>query len=189
MFFLILLSFFLITMTASFLLWLHSTPLRKSSEKFDVILVLGYRCFDNKINSILLSRLRVALKLYKSNTNSFLIVTGGKVGSNISESVLMKEYLVKQGIPPCSIVEETKAVDSIENIKNCAALVGEQSCLLVSSSFHLRRVKYICKKWNFTCKFYAERSLKQFFQEFFLSLHELKTFITTYHLLKNYFLK
>ncbi|MCZ8511595.1 YdcF family protein [Paenibacillus filicis] len=79
-----------------FMLWIHTAPLRK--EGADVMIVLGFQCDNDRIHPLLEERLLVALELYRSHPFEKIILTGGAVSSARSEAVIMKDYLVRNGV-------------------------------------------------------------------------------------------
>jgi len=80
----------------------------------------------------------------------------------ITEAEAMRNYLLKLGVPKESIFLETKSKDTIGNAYYAKKLYfipkKEKQAIVVTSEFHLERVKYIFKKIfgkNYKLKFVA----------------------------------
>ncbi|XJZ26608.1 YdcF family protein [Bacillota bacterium Lsc_1132] len=177
-FFLLLLLFFI---------WIHTFPLKRGGA--DGLIILGYRCKGNKIHPFLEERLLVAINLLQSFHFEKVIVTGGNVGSTISEAEIMKTYLVENGIGEDRIIIENKAKDTIENLFYCGDIMKAyriKTCMIVSNSFHLRRVRYIAKSIGFNTDFYCSRNLKTILKQALRTINELRIFIKTFRTLKEW---
>ena len=60
----------------------------------------------------------------------------------------MKKFAVKQGIPFNKIITENKSFNTIENISFSKSIIDQhkwKSIILVSSKYHIPRIKMICK--------------------------------------------
>lgn len=180
----------LITILCTLLLdfvWTHSIVLENKST--DVLMILGYKCENNQISPLLKERLNVGLELLRANKFKRVIVTGGKVVSNISEAEIMKRYLVQNGIEEGLIILETEAKDTIENLLNCKAIMTEEgfhTCTVVSNSFHLRRIRFIANYIGLPINVYCKRDIVSIIKQTKLTLSEIRIFIFTYLALKKY---
>ena len=90
----------------------------------DYLIILGCAIRkDGTPTPLLAGRIDRAIKFYekqKSETGKeLLFVTSGGKGSDetLSESAVMKRYLIEHGIPEDRIVEENKSVDTYQNMK------------------------------------------------------------------------
>lgn len=103
-------------------------------------------------------RLDKAIELYQKNPSAKIIVSGRysflynqlKQYPPITEAERMAQYLIKKGIPKEKIFLERKSKDTIGNAyylkKNFFLPKKIFSALIITSFFHLPRVKYIFKK-------------------------------------------
>lgn len=123
------------------------------------IIVLGGPLTSNLQPGIwLLSRLDSAIKYYQSIKNNIsdikFILTGGYThNKKISEANVMKKYLMDNKIPEEIIIEENKAINTIENaiyskniITQCASEKKDNqniNILVITSDFHIPRSKII----------------------------------------------
>jgi uncharacterized SAM-binding protein YcdF (DUF218 family) len=84
----------------------------------------------------------------------FVITTGGK-GSDpdFSEGVVGREYLKTLGIPDSQLIAETQSPDTAESARRVATIMranGMSSCLAVSDSYHIFRIKQMLAREGIT---------------------------------------
>ena len=107
------------------------------------IVTLGYALDDNgKMNPILIKRLEKTLEAAKLNPKSIIVVTGGVPKNNMTEAILMKDWLIKHGIKEELIVIETYARSTVENAlysTDILATHGIDATMIISSASHVRR--------------------------------------------------
>ncbi|MEH7272858.1 hypothetical protein [Neobacillus vireti] len=60
-----------------FFTWMHSVRMEKKIA--DAIIVLGYKCEENRIHPFLKERLDTAIDLFNNNHYHYIILTGGAV--------------------------------------------------------------------------------------------------------------
>ena len=127
-----------------------SKPLLLPEEKLvpaQAIVVLGYGPpidKQGKPSPELLRRVKKGAELYQAGLAPFLIMTGGNTYKDYYESAVMKEIAVGMGVPGEAVLEEREAMDTIGNARYTAKLMRErgwQSCIIVSSPYHLQRAK------------------------------------------------
>ena len=87
-----------------------------------------------------------AIELYKAGKIRKILVTGGSaalVGEKRNDSEMVRQFLVKSGIPPLDILVEARSRNTHENAVLSAELLAETMpgarCLLITSAFHMRR--------------------------------------------------
>lgn len=95
-----------------------------------------------------------AIELYNNKLVKKILLTGGKtLFSKEIESILMLNYLLNNNIPKEDIILETKSKTTKQNIINSLKLINKETIILITSDFHLKRVKYLFKKYS-NNKFY-----------------------------------
>lgn len=108
-------------------LWRNHLVVCAPLSRADVLIVLGGEA---------VGRPSEAARLYHSGVAPLIFVTGiGDAGRN-------RQALLSAGVPPESIVLETKARTTHGNAKNLAPMLsakGIRSALIVTSPFHTRR--------------------------------------------------
>ncbi|MEH6992810.1 ElyC/SanA/YdcF family protein [Neobacillus drentensis] len=107
------------------------------------IVILGYALAeDGTMREPLIERLKVGLAAANKNPNSKIIVTGGVPKQGNTESKLMKEWLMSNGIAEGRILTEDKSTDTVENALFTTAILekeGLKDVTLVTSASHMRR--------------------------------------------------
>lgn len=102
---------------------------------------------DYEPSDWLFLRLEQAIHLYNNDYASKIIVSGGTGPTdNLPVAEVMKRWLVDRGIPYQSILMESNANNTYENLKYSKALVydqGIESIIVVTNDFHMYRSMYI----------------------------------------------
>ena len=96
-------------------------------------------------------RLWKAARLYRRGAAPRIIVTGGvfsalETGSEVSETAAMRMFLTDLGVPGEAIIEESKALNTLENIAFVRRIVGDKPVALVTSAYHMPRAMRIAKR-------------------------------------------
>ncbi|MBY6037258.1 YdcF family protein [Fictibacillus nanhaiensis] len=125
-----------------------NTDPKKVTGKIDTILVLGGGTKNNKPGAVLKERLDQALAYATKHPDVTFIVSGGLgFRKTTSEGIIMKNYLVDNGIEPNRIVIEEKATSTHENLLYAKEMIQpDANVLIVTSDFHLFRTKMIAKR-------------------------------------------
>ncbi|RDW15349.1 YdcF family protein [Oceanobacillus chungangensis] len=176
----ILLFLSMIVLIILFNIWIHTFFIKKKDA--DVLIILGYVCKDDKIQPFLEERLQEGIQLMKKYAFKKIIVTGGKVISTVPEANLMKDYLVKHGVKGNMIILDPAAMTTIDNIVNCKSIMKDhqlKSSLIISNSFHLRRINYIAKMLDFKTDFYCSRKPSAILKQGIRTLNEFRVFFST----------
>ncbi|UXR73333.1 YdcF family protein [Staphylococcus sp. IVB6238] len=86
--------------------------------KVHFIIVLGSGIKTIKVPPLLKSRLDMAIKYFKKNPDSKIIVSGGQGADEpVSEAYAMREYLLSQDIPDAQIIMEDQSTTTYENMR------------------------------------------------------------------------
>ncbi|WP_051620422.1 YdcF family protein [Paenibacillus sp. UNC451MF] len=165
----------------TYFVWMHSCQRKKANA--DALIVLGYRCDGNQIHPLLKERLDTALHLFRKYDYRLIILSGGAVKSNLTEAEIMRDYLLAQGVPGNRMLLESRSRNTVQNLVNCNLVLQENGLstfLLVSNSFHLRRMRYIMKTLGLTASLYAERNWKSILlYQWRLTFQEIRAFRLT----------
>ncbi|MBQ8503304.1 MAG: YdcF family protein [Clostridia bacterium] len=146
----------------------------------DVLLVLGCRVRGERAEPTLQMRIDKAAEYLNENKGTLAIVCGGIVHKDQlrSEAEVMKEGLVSKGIEGERIILEDKSKTTVENFINAkeimksAGIEKNSSVAVLSSEFHLMRVKVIAEGCGLTVETLAAPSpkkelIKNYIREFF----------------------
>jgi len=118
-------------------------------NKFDAIIVLGHGQKKREIGEVLKNRLDKVFELFQENKEAKIILSGGKVYSKeFSEAEIMEEFLEKRGVMKESIILDDKSKNTFENLINSKKIAEERGfkkIALITSDYHLKRVRMIAK--------------------------------------------
>jgi uncharacterized SAM-binding protein YcdF (DUF218 family) len=89
-------------------------------------------------------RIWQAARLWKRGAAPRIIVSGGSFlaqhgGPGLTEADAMRVFLIDLGVPADAITDEGKALNTIENIRNVRAIIGNGRVALVTSAYHMPR--------------------------------------------------
>ncbi|MBO6158066.1 MAG: YdcF family protein [Firmicutes bacterium] len=124
----------------------------------DYLIVFGAAVYGETPSPSLRDRLDAALLYLNENPGTRVIVSGGMgPGERITEAEAMRVYLESGGIAPERIIMESKATDTSENLRYSFSLIEKEkagsladfsqvSIAVVSSEYHLYRIRYLADK-------------------------------------------
>ncbi len=127
----------------------------------DVILVLGASIKGDKPTKSLQNRLDRAVALHKENPDAVIVVSGGKGSQEtVSEAQAMAQYLIAQGVPADSILEEDAATSTDENFRLTKALLEAHfdkpyTVCFVTTDYHIYRASLLAEKHGFDATTHA----------------------------------
>ena len=113
----------------------------------DIIIILGAGVINGNPTKALENRLKSCIEYYKKNKHINIIVTGGLTRQkDTTESAVMKDYLVANGIPSKIIFEENYSQSTKENYVFSNNIIAEfglkhNSVAFITNSFHIFRGK------------------------------------------------
>jgi len=117
------------------------TALHTGPRRADLAVVLGNEVTASGAPSKRLqARLDTAVSLYQGGFVRRVLVSGGieQPGSR-DEAAIMAAYLMAQGIPPSTILQDPNGIDTLATSRNTACLAGQSSVLAVTQWFHVPR--------------------------------------------------
>ena len=133
------------------------------ADKIDYIILLGGGLKSNGTpsNSVKI-RIDTASILWKNfDKKCKVVVTGGQIyPAPFPESQMLERELEKRGVPVEFILQDDKALDTIQNLKNSVILLSEKenksleeilnsNIVIVSSDYHLSRSLWIAKRLGY----------------------------------------
>lgn len=138
---------------ASIVLFLIFSGTRdKPSTSPDTVLILGAQVKgktkkDAYPSVVLRERLDTAAAYLEEYPEAVAIVCGGQGADEPdSEANVMKNYLIKQGIPKNKIIMEDTSTRTKENILNAQKKQPLNNTVIVTSDFHVFRAKLLAKR-------------------------------------------
>jgi vancomycin permeability regulator SanA len=119
-------------------------------RKADVAVVLGNKVEANgQPSARLRARLDKAAQLYGQGLFPHIIVSGGLGKEGFDEAVVMKQYLVSQGVPARHILTDGQGLTTALTAKNAAQIMKRnkwKSALVISQYFHIPRTRLALQK-------------------------------------------
>ena len=118
----------------------------------DVAIVLGTRVERNGVPSWRLrERLDRAYELYQNNVVKNIIVSGGLGREGYQEADVMREYLMRRGVPSEKIFVDRDGYDTFETARSAREIMRVQhfqSAVIVSHYYHLPRAVITLKRFG-----------------------------------------
>lgn len=119
-------------------------------EQVDAIVVLGAAQYDGTPSPALQGRLDRALELYQDGLAPRIVLTGAKQpGDRFTEAFAGYRYLTEQGVPEASLTIVDDGASTYESLAAASRVLradGDDRVLLVSDSYHNRRLKGIASE-------------------------------------------
>lgn len=141
-------------------------PIPKKKGTYPYALLLGCPCHnDGTLCTSAKKRCQRAIEGYQAHDFETLVITGGAVKNQYTESIAMKDYILKQCKMP--IVCETKSNNTWENMVFSKEIIQNQPVLIITSGTHARRACAIAKQHfkSYSAIWYPEHRLKHILRE------------------------
>ncbi len=123
----------------------HITSPNQSIDQKSIIVILGAGINNNETpTDILKKRLETGAELY-NQTNQTIVVTGDNSKIWHNEPRVMKNYLIRLGIPARDIVEDFGGRRTMDSCYRVKYYFGASNITLVSQAFHLPRARFLCQ--------------------------------------------
>jgi uncharacterized SAM-binding protein YcdF (DUF218 family) len=130
-----------------------------TQDRFDVLIVLGYPAdADGNPSPTEQARVSEAVREYERGVAPRMIFTGGPAHNQFVEAQVMARTAEAQGIPASAIVEETQALNTIENACDSLRVMrghGWRSAEVVTSPNHLPRAGMIFSRLPLNYRMHA----------------------------------
>lgn len=141
--------------------FLHQS-LQSHQNASDFVIVLGAQVRGSSLSPSLKYRLDATLSYYYQHPTTTIIVSGGQgIGEDDSEANIMKQYLVKQGIPSEKILMEDQSTSTYENLLFTKKILDtyqrNYTVTIITNGFHCYRALYIAKKLGYDAYTYAAK--------------------------------
>lgn len=125
----------------------------------DCILILGAGIWGNKPSYMLEDRLLEGVNLYNRKIAQKIIVSGDHGRQEYNEVQVMKDFLIKKGIPSKDIFMDHAGFSSYDSIYRAKEIFKVNKLVIITQKYHLYRSLYIAKKLNL--KAYGVKSDKR----------------------------
>ena len=120
-----------------------------SDAHYDAVIVLGCAVWDNSASPMLADRLRTAAEVYKTGCADYVLVTGDSLEPwKYDETGVMREFLIREGVPAESIVCDPLGLSTYESMMRAVKEFGISSAVVVTTGFHCARSVYDSKMFG-----------------------------------------
>lgn len=124
--------------------------------KVDCIIVPGASVIANKRPSPMLQdRLDGAVQLYRAGFSERILVSGDHREDNYNEPLVMRRYLIGQGIPDQAILMDHYGLDTYDTIYRARHVFRVDTAIIATQRFHLQRALFLAEKLDLTAWGYA----------------------------------
>ncbi len=118
------------------------------SRKVALVLGCSSHLSDGRQNLYFHHRISAARDLYETGNVSYFIVSGDNSNKYYDEPTAMKAALVELGIPEEFIVCDYAGFTTLDSVVRAREVFQEESLIVVSQEFHVRRAIYIGQNYN-----------------------------------------
>jgi vancomycin permeability regulator SanA len=109
-------------------------------------LVLGAKVNpDGTPSDFLRARLDLAKRLYDARLAETIIVSGDHLAPEFDESVAMRNYLIKAGLPTDKVIVDPGGFDTYESCLRAKRILNLSQLTVVTQSYHLVRAVATCR--------------------------------------------
>ena len=112
------------------------------TESSDAVIVLGCQVYaDGQLSPQLELRLQAALDTYRADPRLIVTAGGQGEGEPAPEGKIMRDWLIRQGVPEEDVIAECESVNTRQNLRNAKALLPEtvKRVTVITSDYHLPR--------------------------------------------------
>lgn len=147
--FLLLLVFVIISNT-----WINSYTRPYLYDEIDkvpqreVCMVLGTSkySYNGRKNLFFEYRIQATVNLYKAGKIKSIVVSGDNATHKYDEPAMMKEELIKRGVPSCVITCDYAGFRTFDSVIRMWKVFGQTSYIVVSQKFHNQRAVFLARK-------------------------------------------
>lgn len=141
-------------------------------KNIDCILVLGAGVWGDKPSPMLEDRLEEAIKLYKSNVSSKIIMSGDHGRADYDEVNTMKSFAIEKGVASEDIFMDHAGFSSYDSIYRAKEIFGAKRIVIVTQKYHLYRALYIANSLGIE-SYGAGADSRQYVGWFYRELREI----------------
>lgn len=135
-------------------------------QKYPYALLLGCPSHDDgSMATSQIKRCELAIEAYQKNLFDTLVISGGAVKNQYTESKEMAKFIQQKSSMP--IICETQARNTYENFKNSSRITQDVPILILTGSLHAKRSCAIAKEFysNYSAYTYPDHKLRHIIRE------------------------
>ena len=145
----VLFGLFLVSFVAIQGMIMHGMQPDPEAADAEYLLVLGARVYeDGRPSAALAARLDTAYDFMQEHPDITAILCGGQGGNEpCPEAEAMYDYMVAKGMDADRLLLEDESSNTIQNIENARALIGDgHRTAVVTSDYHLARARVLMER-------------------------------------------
>lgn len=108
-------------------------------------------------------RIAAAVELFKSKKIEFILISGDNSSENYNEPQMMKDDLLKLGIPESKIILDYAGFRTLDSVARCSLVFGEKNVIVISQQFHNERAIYLAKRYDIHMQGYNAKDVDKYF--------------------------
>lgn len=121
--------------------------LATSGEKYDCVMVLGCRVYENgRMSDMLTDRVKTGVALLVAGVSDTLVMSGDHRTDAYDEPSAMKAFAVEQGISSERIFLDHDGYSTYESVMRLREVFGGKRVVIVTQEYHLYRALYLAEK-------------------------------------------
>jgi SanA protein len=105
---------------------------------------------DGSTNYFFLYRMEAAARLYHAGKVKWVVVSGDNHTHAYDEPRMMREALIKRGVPACRILSDYAGFRTFDSVVRMKNVFGFSKYIIVSQQFHNQRAVYLAHKFGHT---------------------------------------
>ena len=118
-----------------------------TAPSVDAVMILGAYVYENGNPSpVLQDRLDYGYEIYQAGKAKKIIVTGDHGTIQYDEVNVMKDYLLKKGVPAQDIFLDHAGFDTYDSMYRARDIFGVKSLIISTQQFHINRALYISQR-------------------------------------------
>ena len=126
------------------------SPAEAPTSTLAIIFGGGMKNNGQEMSDMQWDRVETGAELFKSGKVERLMITGDDGWFKANEITVMKKHLVELGVPEEKISADPNGYRTYESCIREAGLYGVTSAIVISQSFHLPRIQYLCENFDLT---------------------------------------
>lgn len=114
--------------------------------KVGMVLGTSKKLADGTPNLFFEYRIQATVGLFKAGKIELIVASGDNSTAGYDEPTMMKEELVKRGIPACKITCDYAGFRTFDSVMRMKKVFGQSAFLVISQKFHNQRAVFIGRK-------------------------------------------
>lgn len=108
-------------------------------------------------------RIDAVERLFKHGKIKFILISGDNSSKNYNEPQMMKDDLIKRGIPASKIFLDYAGFRTLDSVIRCQQVFGQNDVIVVSQKFHNERTIFIADHFGIKMQGYNARDVNKYY--------------------------